>query len=187
MKARARDKEIRRQTRLPKEPDRREADQLTTAASSTAADPIQSPHREANWVPYLNVRRIRCTTTRIAAAAIADLRGLGITQPLSGSAFFESFGGGNRAYSVYIRASASQTRTPCVVSQFERALKGHGFRACGKTHECADHRGRAALQGRVSPVKSGRALALVVALSRPIAFFRSLFSRAVIAANQSRL
>jgi oxygen-independent coproporphyrinogen-3 oxidase len=30
---------------------------------------------------------------------------------------------------------------------------------CGETHECVDHRGRAALQGRVSHVKSGWALA----------------------------
>jgi hypothetical protein len=37
--------------------------------------------------------------------------------------------------------------------------KGHGFTACGKTNECADHRGRAALQGCVSPLKSVRALA----------------------------
>src|SRR5271169_4756372 len=64
-------------------------------------------------------------------------------------------------------------------TRLEHKREGHDFTACGKTHECADHRGRAALQGRVSPVKSARALALVVALSRPIAFFRSLFSRAV--------
>jgi len=70
-----------------------------------------------------------------------------------------------------------------VVVQFASLLKGHGFTACGKTHECADHRGRAALQGRVSPVKSARALALVVALSRPIAF--SAASSAVSLASAS--
>jgi oxygen-independent coproporphyrinogen III oxidase len=48
---------------------------------------------------------------------------------------------------------------------------------CGKTHECVDHRGRAALQGRVSPAKSARASAPVAVLPRQIALFRSLFSR----------
>jgi hypothetical protein len=47
-----------------------------------------------------------------------------------------------------------------------------------KLNECADHRGRAALQGRVSPVKPMRALALVVVVPGQIAFFRSLFSDA---------
>jgi len=36
---------------------------------------------------------------------------------------------------------------------------GADFIDCGETHECVDHRGRAALQGRVSHVKSGWALA----------------------------
>jgi len=39
--------------------------------------------------------------------------------------------------------------------------EGHEFTGCGNTHEFVDHHGRAALQGRVSPPKSMRALAPV--------------------------
>ena len=56
--------------------------------------------------------------------------------------------------------------------------EGHRFRACGRSHKCLYRRGRAALQGRVSPLKSAWALAPVVVLLRRIAFFRKLFSRA---------
>jgi hypothetical protein len=54
------------------------------------------------------------------------------------------------------------------------------FTACGKSHQSPYRRGRAALQGRVSRLKSAWALAPVVVLPRQIAFFRKLFSAAVI-------
>ena len=77
----------------------------------------------------------------------------------------------------------------CFINRF---WVGHGFTACGITYEgvdhrekCVvhreervDHRGRAALQGRVTRVKSVRALARVVVLLRQIASFRSFSSRA---------
>src|SRR5258708_24573766 len=57
--------------------------------------------------------------------------------------------------------------------------EGHDSRGCGKTRKRAHHRGRAALQGRVTGLKSSRALAPVVALPRGMEFFRSLSSPAV--------
>ena len=48
--------------------------------------------------------------------------------------------------------------------------EGHDFTTCGKTRKCAGHRGRAALQGRVSRAKSTRALAPVgLSAARPTA------------------
>jgi hypothetical protein len=74
MKAREMEKKISRQTRLPKAPDRREADQQARTASRAAAAPNQSPHTEAVLVPERRNSRTVCPRMRSAAAASADAR-----------------------------------------------------------------------------------------------------------------
>ncbi len=74
------EKETRRQTRLPKGPDWRETIQQTTAATRGAAVSIQSPQSDAVSVPYRNTSTAPCASTRVAAAAIADVRSFDFTQ-----------------------------------------------------------------------------------------------------------
>jgi len=67
----------------------------------------------------------------------------------------------------------------------ERLWVGHGFTACGKSREIIRDRGRAALQRRVSALKSTRALAPVLRKWAWNDFFRSLFSRAAHGTNNA--
>jgi hypothetical protein len=66
-------------------------------------------------------------------------------------------------------------------SAFQRCVKDFvfspGFRACGKSHKCVRHRGRAALQRRVKRIESAWASAPVVAPCAHNRFFRKLVSR----------
>src|SRR5208282_825453 len=61
--------------------------------------------------------------------------------------------------------AAVSCRMKCLPDSLPRAgfinrfWVGHGFTACGKSHKCPYRRGRAALQCRVSPLKSAWALA----------------------------
>jgi hypothetical protein len=57
--------------------------------------------------------------------------------------------------------------------------KDTGFTGCGKTHDRVGHRGRAALQGRVTLLKSTWGLAPEVVLPWQIRFFRSRFRTAL--------